>query len=114
MGHEDVENAVASNVPEGDSHIGLGLPQAVEGEAPYDRFFLESPILLVDPQVVRLAIVGDKNVGPAVAVEVGADHAESRTGALSEPRAQGHIGETNSERGARSAERGFLRSALRA
>ncbi len=49
VGHEDVEQAVAINVGQGDTHVGLGLAHAVVGEAALHRFFLEGAVALVDP-----------------------------------------------------------------
>src|SRR5207248_8683911 len=105
VGHEDVEKALANNVPKSNPHVGLCLPQTIEGQAAHGGFFLERPVFLVDPQVVRLFIVGDKNIGPAVAIEIGADYPESWTRKLAKSRFQGYVFETDGERGARSAER---------
>src|SRR5207245_5387749 len=49
-----------------------------DGHAARGGLVLEGAVLLVHPQAVGLAVVGDEDVGPAVAVGVGADDAESR------------------------------------
>ena len=50
------------------------------------RFFGEGAVLLVDPEPVRLVVVGEEDVRPVVAVEVRADHPQPRPGELRQPR----------------------------
>src|SRR5262249_47669299 len=52
-----------------DPHVGRCLPQAVVGQSPQRRLFAESPISLVHEKSVGLAVVGNKDVRPAVAVK---------------------------------------------
>src|SRR5262249_53018498 len=74
---EQAEAAVAVDVTEGHPHARLRLPNPIVGDTVPDRLILEGLAVLVDPEAVGLAVVGDKNVGPAVAVEVRAQHAQS-------------------------------------
>ena len=64
-------SAVAVVVAVGDPHVGLGLPLAVEGDAPGGGDVLERAVAPVAPEGVGLGVVGDEDVDPAVAVEVG-------------------------------------------
>src|SRR5205823_1901318 len=86
--HEDVEQAVAVHVTERGPHVGLGLAHAVVGEAARHGLLLERAVALVDPQVIRFAVVGNKDVRPTVAVEVGAENAETRPRRPAEARLQ--------------------------
>ena len=57
--------------------LPCGCPVAVHGHARQQRLVLErAGAALVDPQLVRIAVVGDVEVGPAVAVDVGGEDAE--------------------------------------
>ena len=73
VGDEQVGQAVAVHVAEGDPHVRLRLAQGVVGDAAADRFFREGAVLLVDPEVVGVGVVGDEDIGPAVAGEIEAD-----------------------------------------
>src|SRR5207253_3847175 len=109
-----VKKAVAVHIADSYPHVRFSTAQAVVGEASLHRFLLERSVALVDPQVVGLAVVADEDVGPAIAIEIGTENSQARTGLLAQAGFQGHILEADGERGARSAERHFLRSALRA
>jgi len=86
VGHENVKGAVAVDVTQRHAHAGLCLAQGVIGQAANHRFFFEGAVVLVDPKSIRLSVVSDKDVGPAVAVEVGADDPETRAGYLAQSR----------------------------
>src|SRR5207302_971090 len=76
---KQIEQAVPVHVAEADSHVGRGAANPVIRNAPRYRFLLERPIVLIDEEPVRPAVVGDEDVGPAVAVKVGADNPEPCT-----------------------------------
>ena len=79
VGGEEVEDAVAVDVADGEPHAGLGGPVGVEG-APLPRGDLrEDALPLVAIEVVRVGVVGDVEVDAAVAVVVGGAHARSRS-----------------------------------
>src|SRR5262249_11702357 len=91
----DVEEPVAVHVAEGDAHSGLGLAHRVVSHTALHGLLAERTVMLVDPQAVRRAVVGDENVGPAVAVEVGAHHAQARTGERADARGFGYVFESH-------------------
>src|SRR5947209_11507938 len=99
MRNEQIQQSIAVNVAQGDPHVRLCLSQAVVSEAPEQGFLLERAVALVDPEVVRLAVVGDKDVRPTVAVEIGADDTQARPCQLAKTRFQRHVLETNRLRG---------------
>src|SRR5207248_6921841 len=66
--HEEIEQAVAVYIAQGNSHVPLDVPQAVVSQAALHGFFGKSAIALVDPEMIGLGVVGDENVRPAVAV----------------------------------------------
>src|SRR5262249_38707292 len=59
--HINVEEAIAVNVADGDAHAGLCLSHRVHRYAAEVCSFLECPVFLVYPQVVRLVVVGDED-----------------------------------------------------
>lgn len=91
VGDVEVEEAVAVGIAEGDAHVGGRLPHGVISHAAHHRLLLESAVLLVDPQVVRLAVVGDEEVGPVIAVQVGGDDPQPGPGKPPQPGRDGHI-----------------------
>ncbi len=95
---EEVEQPVAVHVPQGHAHPGLGLTHPVVRDAALHRLLLERPVLLVHPEPVGRAVVGDENVRPAVAVEVGADHAQARPRQPAQARRLGDVLEADAGR----------------
>ena len=77
VGLDDVEEAVAIEVSDGDAHAGLGLAIGRVGDAGFDGHILECAVLLVLVEGGGGGVVGDVDVGPAVVVEVGDADAES-------------------------------------
>ena len=76
VGHEQLGEAVAVHVLGVDAHAPLDLAGLVRGGAGRSADVLERAVPLVQEQEVGAAVVGDVEVGPAVAVEVGGDDAE--------------------------------------
>ncbi len=70
VGDEDVGKAVALDVPAIDAHAGLGLAVAVEADARRIRHVGEGAVAVVLVEEVPHHVVGDVDVGIAVAVEV--------------------------------------------
>ncbi len=77
VGLDDVEEAVAVEVADGDAHAGLGLAVGGVGDAGLDGDVLEGAVLLVLVVGGGGGVVGDVDVGPAVVVEVGDGDAEA-------------------------------------
>jgi hypothetical protein len=88
---EQIECAVAIHVRNADSHIACSLAHRIEGHSARDRFIAERAVPLIHPEPVRFAIIGDEDVGPAVAFEVRANHAESWPGENCQSACGGHI-----------------------
>ena len=78
VGHEEVVVAVGVEVAQIDPHARLAAPRAVHGHAVQQGAVGEGPVLLVDPQLVGLAVVGHVDVEPTVAAEIGGQDAEGR------------------------------------
>src|SRR5215471_13105153 len=54
---------------------------------------LESPVVPVDPELIRLPVVRDINVDPAIAIEVSGHHAERRAEFPGDTRGNTDVGE---------------------
>ena len=67
-----------SKSPASTPMLASAVAGAVHRRAGQQRRVLERAVVLVDPQLIRLAVVGDVDVDPAVAVEVGGRDAERR------------------------------------
>ena len=77
VGDHDVGQTVAVGVAESDPHVGLGQTLAVDRHAELLGDVLEGAVAAVPPESVALCVVGDEPVDPAVAVEVGGQHAHA-------------------------------------
>ena len=86
VGLDDVEEAVAVVVADGDAHAGLRLAVGRVGDAGFDGHIFERAVLLILVEGGGGGVVGDVDVGPAVVVEVGDADAE-RIGADGVPHA---------------------------
>ncbi len=74
VGLDDVEEAVAIEVADGDAHACLGLAVGGVGDAGLDGDIFEGAVLLVLVERGGGGVVGDVDVGPAIVVEVGDRH----------------------------------------
>ena len=77
--HEQVLVPVEVDVNGIHAHAGLGHAVGVDCRARQRSGIGQGTVAPVQPQVVLLAVVGDVDVHPPVAVEVGGDHAERGT-----------------------------------
>src|SRR5205807_8795228 len=77
--------------PQGDSHVGLFGAGAIEGNPAHQRLILEGAVVLINPQSIGLGIVGDQDIGPAVAVDIGAYDSQPRFVGLKESRLHGNV-----------------------
>ena len=71
VGLDDVEEAVAVEVSDGDAHACLGFAVGRIGDAGLDGNVFEGAVLLVLVEGGGGGVVGDVDVGPAVVVKVG-------------------------------------------
>src|SRR5262249_43972780 len=91
---KDIEQTVAVHISDGNSHVGLGSSHGVVGNAAGHGLLLEGAVALVNPEVVGLPIVGDQDIWPTVAVEVGAKYTQARPGTRPETCLFAHVLET--------------------
>ena len=60
VGHEQIEASLVVRVAEGNAHPSEGLAHGGHGDAPGYGLIGEGAIVLVDPEAIVVAIVGDK------------------------------------------------------
>src|SRR5271157_1045947 len=94
VGFDDVKIAVEVIVGGGNAHAGLRLAIGAEGATSFDGDILELAVLFVLIERAGSRIVGHVNVGPAVVVEIGGEHAQAE-GAFraKNPGSLGNVGE---------------------
>src|SRR5712691_11651048 len=92
-GDEQVFVAVVVEIARIDTHAALGFTVSAEGRARDECRIREGAVVPIDPQLVRLAVVGDEDVDPAVAIEVGGRDAERRAELTSHARRSRDVGE---------------------
>ena len=63
-----------------DSHRAAGLPLLIERHSPFNRLLDERAVLLIVKQKVLHGVVGDRDVDPAIAVEVAERHPQRLAG----------------------------------
>ena len=90
---EQVFVAVVVEIAGVDAHAGLGSPVRAQRRAGQQARVLERAIVLVDPELVRLAVVRHVEIDPAVAVEVGRRDAERRPEIARDARRRRDVGE---------------------
>ena len=78
MGDEEIEIEVVVHVPERDAHARLRPAGVVQGDARQKGVVGETAPALIQPELVRLAVVRYIEVEAPVAVEVVADDAQPR------------------------------------
>src|SRR5499426_1666756 len=77
---ENVQPAVSVNIGGVSSHSRLGLAVFADGDAALKRYFAEAPVVIVTEEKVRVGVIGDEDVLPAVVVEVKCDNAQTAAG----------------------------------
>src|SRR5229473_6018680 len=70
VGHGEVGQAVAVGVAGIHSHPGFGKPILVVGDFGVHRDICKSAVVLVDEQQIRRCVARDKQICPAVVVQV--------------------------------------------
>src|SRR2546421_3204058 len=71
VGNKNVFGPVSVKVTGINTHTSLCFAVSVEGRASQQRFILEGAVLLVNPKLVRITIVGDVDIRPAVTIKIG-------------------------------------------
>src|SRR5882724_9046660 len=77
MGDVDILRAAAECVGGVDAHAGFVPAVFAGGDAGDKRDVLKCAVVFVDEQKIRPGVVGDGDVRPAVAVEIGNDYAHT-------------------------------------
>ena len=91
MGDVDGEQSTRVDVADCDAHIRLRRAHFVIGNSSRRRFVLEGAIAAVDPKRVRLGVVCDQDVLPAIPIKVRTENTEAGPGQLREPGLDGDI-----------------------
>src|SRR5437016_14187921 len=76
---KDVFSSVRVKVSGINTHASLSFAVSVEGGAGQKRFILEGAVLLIDPELVRIAIVSNVDIRPAITIKIGGDQAQAMT-----------------------------------
>ena len=95
MGHEQIDVAVAVEVRRVDAHAGLRRAVPVDGHAGEQGIVHETPVALVEPELVGQAVVGHVDVDAPVAVEVGGRHAQRAAPGAGDTRGLADVFETS-------------------
>ena len=90
---EDVLVAVLVEVARVHAHARLEPPFGADRRAGEERGIHEPPVALIDPQLIRSAVVGDVDVDPSIAVEVGGGDAQRGTELGGHARGDRHVAE---------------------
>src|SRR6516162_2291904 len=91
IGDHHIFLAAAKKVARIDPHAGMRAAIAIQSTTEGQGLVLEGAIMLIDPELVGTQIVGDKNVGPPIPVEVGAHHAQGPVKLAADSRTQRYI-----------------------
>src|SRR6266513_2328326 len=84
MSHKYVLGSVAVKITGIHSHAGLRLSVPINRSSRQQSPVLECAVLLIDPELIGVPIVGDVCIYPPVAVEVSRNHAKSSSEILAE------------------------------
>ena len=96
VSHDEVVEAVRVDVADGDAHAGLGLASVGERRAGEQRIVDEAKSAVRGPvQEVEVGVhvVGDVDIRPAVAVEIGDDDAQAGAARTLDPGGGRRVGE---------------------
>src|SRR6185369_16544687 len=74
-----------------DTHPRLSLPVSINCTTREQRVVNKRTVLLVDPELVLIAIVCDIDIDPAIVVEVGSDDPQSVSKLLANTRGGGYV-----------------------
>src|ERR1043165_8744060 len=91
MSDKDILGTVAIKVSCIHTHTGLCSSIPVYSRAGQQCFVFESAVLLVNPELVGIAVICNVDVGPAIIVEVSRNHAQRMSELFVYSGADGHI-----------------------
>src|SRR5262249_31980245 len=81
----NIRPAVAINVGGVSSHARFGLAVFADGDAGLESHFAEATVVIVAEKEIRVSVVGDEDVLPAVVVEVECNYAQTAAGVRPDP-----------------------------
>src|SRR5262245_42430239 len=90
---KNVRPAVAINVSGVGSHTRFGLAVFADGDAGLEGHLAEATVVIVAEEEIRVRVVGDEDVLPAVVVEVECNYAQTAAGARADPGSFSNVGE---------------------
>src|SRR5215510_4255172 len=90
---KNVRPAVAINVGGVGSHARFGLAVFADGDAGLEGYFAEATVVIVAEEEIRVGVIGDEDVLPAVVVEVECNYAQAAAGVRPDPGSLSNIGE---------------------
>src|SRR5882672_1009611 len=90
---KNVRPAVSINIGGVGSHPRFGLAVFADGDAGLEGHFAEAPVTIVTEEEVRVGVVGDEDILPAVVVEVKSNNAQTAAGMRPDLGSFSNIGE---------------------
>jgi len=85
MSHKDVFITVAVKITRIHAHARFGLPVPIDSNPSKQSFVPERAVLLIDPQLIWVSIIGDVQIYPSVSIEISRDHSERATEFFADP-----------------------------
>src|SRR5207237_136361 len=88
---KNIFSAIAIKISGIDSHAGLSLSIPIQRSPCQKGFVLERAVLLVYPELIGIAVIGNVYVDPAVAIEIRSDHSQAMSKLFVQTCCYGHI-----------------------
>ena len=70
MGDDHILKLIAVVISISNAHISLHLPLSIHSNSPGGSYILKRAIMPVSPQGIRLRVVGNQDIGPAIAIKI--------------------------------------------
>src|ERR1700761_1124112 len=77
MSDKDIFAPGAVDICDIDAHTRFGRSIDIYRNASLKRFVAKGTVLLVDPQLIGIAVIGNEEIWPAIAVQVRGNHSEA-------------------------------------
>ena len=91
MRYKQIWMRIAIDIADSDAHAAFGLSVSVKRKSMQYGFLSKSTIGLIDPEMVRFAIVCNKKIRPPVPRQIKTHNAEASAGHCSDTRPLGYI-----------------------
>ncbi len=95
---EGTGTGVVVDVGRGAPHARLRAPSLVDGTASLEGAVDEGAVAAVLPELVRRLVVGDEEIGPAIAIEIGGNDAEAVAESGAQTCRRGDVGDAQAAR----------------